>query len=88
MNKFIIAAAFAGVAVLARYADAAEKTAKPTVCLKYAIAVAKGADDAVGICYDGVGEGKKTKPTLYYRFEEVSIVDGGTGRIKVLVGWR
>ena len=64
-----------------------KKPAKPTVCLRYSIAkTASADDDAVGICYDNAKEGRK--PTLYYRFEEVTIVGQTTGRIKVLVGWR
>ena len=88
MKTFVILATMFAVAVLARAADAEEKKpAKPTVCLSYSIAKTDAAqDDAVGICYDNAGPGKR--PTLYYRFEEVTIVGQTTGRIKVLVGWR
>lgn len=85
MNKFIIAAAFVGIAVLARYADAAEKTErKPMVCLSYAIAKTDRAhDDAVAICYDS------KKPVLMYLFREAEVPKAdGSGPVKVLVGWR
>ncbi len=83
MKLLLCVVAFISTAIGFRYADAAEKVKKPTVCMHYAIAkTGKADDDAVGICYDG------KKPALFYRFEEVNIVDGGTGRIKVMVGWR
>jgi hypothetical protein len=83
MKLFIIAAAFLGVAVLARESDGAEKQAKPVICLSYAIAKTdKANDDAVAICYDG------KKPALFYRFEEKEIPGKEAGRVKVLVGWR
>ena len=64
-------------------AEAAERKAKPVVCMSYAIAKTdKANDDVVAICYDG------KKPALFYRFEEKEIPGQETGRIKVLVGWR
>ena len=83
MKLLLIAAAFLGLAVLAREADAQEKTPKPAVCLDFAIAKTdKANDDAMAICYDG------KKPVLYYRFEVVEVVGKTEGRVRVLVGWR
>ncbi len=83
MKLLLCVASFISVAVGFRYADAAEKAAKPVVCLSYAIAKTdKANDDAVAICYDG------KKPALFYRFEEKEIPGKETGRVKILVGWR
>ncbi len=81
MKLLLIAAAFLGIAVLAREADAADS--KPQVCLIYAIAKTdKADDDAVAICYDG------KKPALFYRFEVVELPGKEAGRVKVLLGWK
>lgn len=80
MKLLLIAAAFLGVAVLARAADAAEKAPKPSVCLSYALGEAKG--ERFAICYDS------TKPALFSRFSEVVVPGKEGGTVKVLVGWR
>jgi hypothetical protein len=83
MKLILVVAAFLSVAIVARYADAAEKVKKPVVCMSYAVAKTdKANDDAVAICYDG------KKPQLFYRFEEKEIPGQASGRVKVLVGWR
>lgn len=89
MKTLLLLAAGLVVATGVRAAEGAERVQKPTVCMSYSIAKTdKADDDAVAICYDGVGEGKKTKPTFYYRFEEKEIPGQTTGRVRVLVGWR
>lgn len=86
-KRLLFLACCVPVALVTRFAAADDtKAKKPTVCLKYTIAVSKSADDAVGICYDNQKPGKR--PTLFYRFEEKEIPGETTGRIKVLVGWR
>jgi hypothetical protein len=84
MRLLIIAAAFLGVAILARESDGAEKAKRPTVCMSYAIAKTnKANDDAVAICYDG------KKPALLYLFKEVEIPGAdGKGPVRAVVGWR
>ena len=83
MKLILVVAAFLATAVAARYADAADKPAKPVLCMSYAIAKTdKANDDAVAICYDG------KKPSLFRRFEEKEIPGKESGRVKVLVGWR
>lgn len=75
MKLLMIAAAFVGVAALARWADAAES--RPVVCMSYEIV---RADTAV--CRDG------KRPVLLTVFQEVSIKDKEGGAVKALVGWR
>lgn len=85
MKLLLIVAAFVGLAVLAREAEAAEpaKPSKPVVCMSYAVAKTdKADDDAVAICYDG------KKPQLFYRFQVVEVPGKEQGRVRVLVGWR
>jgi len=83
MKLFLCSVAFLSVGVLARWAESAEKQARPVVCMSYSIAKTdKANDDAVAICYDG------KKPALFYRFEEKEIPGRENGRVKVLVGWR
>ncbi len=84
MRPMLTVFAVVYVVLFANWARAEEKrTPKPSVCMSYSIAKTdKANDDALAICYDG------KKPTLYYRFSEVEVVDAGTGRVRVLVGWR
>lgn len=90
MKTLLILAAGLVVAMGVRAAEGAEpKIQKPIVCMSYSIAKTdKANDDAVAICYDGVTEGGKVKPKLFYRFEEKEIPGQVSGRVKVLVGWR
>ncbi len=81
LSLFLFVVLFVTFALTSR-AYGSPKQPKPYVCMNYAIAkTAADHDDAVGICY----ETKKTK--LFYRFEEVTIVDKAEGRRKVLLGW-
>lgn len=80
MKLFLIVAAFIGLGILAREADAAEKAHKPAVCLSYQLGEAKGKPFA--ICYDS------EKPSLFSRFSEVVVPGKEGGTVKVLVGWR
>lgn len=89
MKTLLLLAAGLVVAMGVRAAEGAEKVQKPTVCMSYSIAKTdKANDDAVAICYDGVTEGGKAKPKLFYRFEEKEIPGQVSGRVRVLVGWR
>lgn len=80
MKLILVAAAFLGIAILAREVDAAEKAPKPSVCLSYQLGEAKGQPFA--ICYDS------TKPALFSRFSEVVVPGKEGGNVKILVGWR
>lgn len=77
MRILIIAAAFVGVAALARWADAAEKAreVRPMACLNYSFAQDK-AGARIAVCLDG------KRPKVLTHFAEAK-VEGGS----VLVGW-
>ncbi len=77
MKLLLCVAAFMSVGILARYADGAERQAKPVVCASYRVVAADTA-----VCSDG------KKPFLMTRFVEVAAPGKETGSVKVLVGWR
>ena len=77
MKLLVCVAAFMSVGILARYADGAERQAKPVVCSAYRVVSADSA-----ICSDG------KKPFLMTRFVEASVPGKESGQVKVLVGWR
>jgi hypothetical protein len=77
MKLLMIVAAWVAVAVLAREADAQEKTPKPVVCVAYRIV-----EPGLALCSDG------KKPFVMSRFAEVSAPGKEAGSVKVLVGWR
>lgn len=77
MKTLVIAAAFLGLAVLAREADGAERSAKPVVCLSYRVV-----EPGLAVCSDS------KKPFLMRRFAEVQAPGQADGSVKVLVGWR
>lgn len=77
MKLVLIAAAFLGLAVLAREADAQEKVPKPVVCVSYRVV-----EPGIALCSDG------KKPFVMSRFAEVSAPGKEGGTVKVLVGWR
>lgn len=77
MKLLIIAAAFLGLAVLARESDAAEKAPKPVVCVSYRVV-----EPGMAVCSDA------KKPFLMRSFVEVVAPGQDTAVVKVLVGWR
>lgn len=78
MKLLLIVAAFVGLAVLAREADAEEKRpSKPVVCVSYRVV-----EPGLAVCSDS------KKPFLMRRFAEVSAPGQEGGAVKVLVGWR
>jgi hypothetical protein len=82
MVKALLSVAVLAAALSVTIGASATSKRKPVVCMNYAIAKTDTAnDDAVGICYE------TKKPRLFYRFEEVTIVDTVEGRRKVLLGW-
>ncbi len=77
MKLLVCVAAFMSVGILARYADGAERQAKPVVCSAYRVV-----SPEVAVCSDG------KKPFLMTRFVEVAAPGKEAGQVKVLVGWR
>ena len=77
MKLLIIAAAFLGVAVLARESDGAERAAKPVVCVSYRVI-----EPGLAVCSDA------KKPFLMRRFVEAVAPGAEEGSVKVLLGWR
>ncbi len=77
MKLLLCITAFLSVGVLARYADGAERQAKPVVCSVYRVVSAE-----VAVCSDN------KKPFLMTRFVEVTAPGKEAGQVKVLVGWR
>lgn len=77
MKLLVIAAAFLGLAMLARESEGAERAAKPVVCVNYRVIEA-----GTAICSD-------TKRPFLVRNFVVAVVPGqDSAAVKVLVGWR
>lgn len=77
MKLMICVAAFITTAIAFRYVDAAERAAKPVVCVQYRVV-----ESGLAVCSDG------KKPFLMRRFAEVTAPGQEDGAVKVLVGWR
>ena len=77
MKLLLCVASFISVAVGFRYADAAERAAKPVVCSAYRVV-----EPGLAVCSDA------KKPFLMRRFVEVQAPGQEEGAVKVLVGWR
>lgn len=80
MKTLLVFAAFLATVLTFHYADAADRPAKPVVCLSYDVLSAKGGK--VGVCYDG------KRPALFRAFSIVELPDPEGQTVKVMLGWR
>lgn len=77
MKLILTAAAFLSVAILARYADAADKPSKPVVCLDYEVV-----RPDLAVCSDS------KKPFVLRSFAKVQSTRPDGSAVSFLVGWR